>query len=63
MFRLRVFSIGIHKKCKPNHYLLLLAIDLEMTYFWSVNYICLVCKLKFLIWTCLKFWEIFMTDL
>ena len=65
MFHLRVFSIGIHKECKSNHHLLLLAIfhDLKMTQFWSVNYICLVFKLKFLFWTCLKFWAIFVTDL
>ena len=33
MFHLKVFSTGIHKKCKSNHYLLLPAIfhDLEMT--------------------------------
>ena len=30
-----------------------------MTQFWSVNYICQVCKLKLLFRTCLKFWAIF----
>ena len=62
---MRFFSIGNHKKCKPNHYILLLPIfhNLEMIQFWSVNYICLVYKLKFLFWTCLKFWAIFMADL
>ena len=51
MFHLRVFIIGIHKKCQSKHYLLFLAIfhDLEMTQFWSVNNICLVYKLKFLL--------------
>ena len=34
-----------------------------MTQFWTINYICLVCKLKFLFWTSPKFWAIFMTDL
>ena len=58
MFHLRVFSIGVHKKYKPNHYLLLLAIDLEMTYFWSVNYICLVYKLKFFS-TYWRSWKLF----
>ena len=57
MFHMRFFSIGNHKKCKPNHYILLLPIfhDLEMIQFWSVNYVCLVYKLKFLFWTCLNF--------
>ena len=51
MFHLRVFSIDIDKKCKFNHYLLLLVIfhDLRMKQFWSVKYICLVHKLKFLL--------------
>ena len=50
MFHLRVFSIGIHKKHKSNHYVLLLAnfAGLEITQFWSVNYVCLVYELKFL---------------
>ena len=52
MFHFSVFSIGIYKKYKSNHYLLLLAICLylEITQFWSVNYICLMYKLKFLFW-------------
>ena len=29
-----------------------------MTQFCSVNYICHVCKLKLLLWTCPKFWTI-----
>ena len=51
MFHLRDFSVGIHRKFKSNHYVLPLVIsrDLEMTQFWSVNYICLVYKLKILI--------------
>ena len=51
MFHLRAFIIGIHKKCQSKHYLPFLAIfhDLEMTQFWSVNNICLVYKLKFLL--------------
>ena len=65
MFHLRVFSIDVHKKCNSNHYLLLLVIfhDLRMTQFWSGKYVCLVYKVKFLLWTCPKFWAIFMTDL
>ena len=65
MFHLRFFSIDIHKKCKCNHYLLLLVIflDLRMTQFWSVKYISLVYKLKFLLWTYPKFWATFMRDL
>ena len=35
---------------------------LEMTQFWCVNYISLVYKLKYLLWTCLRFWAIFMTE-
>ena len=37
------------KNPKPNHHLLFLAIfpNLEMLQFWSVNYICQVCKLYF----------------
>ena len=54
MFHLRIFSIDIHKKSKSNHYLLL---------YLSVKYICLVHKLKFLLWSCPKFWALFMTDL
>ena len=34
-----------------------------MTQFWSVNFICLVYKSKFLFWTCPTFWTIFMTNL
>ena len=34
-----------------------------MTQFRSVNYICLMYKLKFLWWTCPIFWELFMTSL
>ena len=43
MFHLRAFSVDIPKKCKSNHYLLLLVIfhDLRMTQLWSVKYICL----------------------
>ena len=43
------------------HDVLFLAIfpDLEMWQFWSVDYICLVCNLYFLFWTCLKFWTRF----
>ena len=65
MFHLRVFSIDIHKKCKSKHYLLRLVIfhDLRMTQFWSVKYICLVYRLKFLLWLCPTIWAIFMTDL
>ena len=65
MFHLRVFSIDIHKKCNSSHYLLLLVIfhDLRMTQFWSGKYVCLVYKLKFLLWTCPIFWAIFMTNL
>ena len=65
MFHLRGFSIGICKKHISNQYLLFSAIvpDLEMKYFWSVNYICLVYELKFLFWTCSKFWAILITDL
>ena len=65
MFYLRVSSIGIHRKRKSNHYLVLLVIfhDLEMTQVLSVNYFCLVYKLKFLFWTYPKFWAIFKTDL
>ena len=65
MFHLRVFSIDIHKKCNSNHYLLLLVIfhDLRMTQFWPGKYVCLVYKLKLSLWTCPKFWAIFMTDL
>ena len=42
--------------------LLILAIfpNLEMTWFWSVNYICQVCKLKLFFWICWKFWTISM---
>ena len=60
---LKVFSIGIYKK--SNHYLLLLAIfhNLELTQLWSVNYFSLVYKSKLLLWTCPKFWEMFLTDL
>ena len=32
--------------------LLKIFLDLEMTQFWSVDYICEVCKLKLLFWTC-----------
>ena len=65
MFHLRVSSIDIHKKCNSNHYLLLLVIfhDLRMTQFWPGKYVCLVYKLKLSMWTCPKFWAIFMTDL
>ena len=65
MFHLWDFSIGIHRKFKSNHYVLPLVVsrDLEMTQFWSVNYICLVYKLKFLFWTYPTFWAIFMKDL
>ena len=40
------------KKCKSNHYLYDLVVfhNLRMTQFWSVKYICLVHKLKFLLW-------------
>ena len=50
---LKDFSIDIHKKRKPNHYLLLLATcpDLEVIQFWFVKNICQVCKLIFLFWT------------
>ena len=48
---------------KRKHYLcyykLAIFINLEMTQFWSVNYICQVCKLKLLFRTCLKFWTMF----
>ena len=37
---LKVFSISIHKKCKSNHYLLLLAF-----FSWSANETVLACKL------------------
>ena len=52
MFHLRIFSIDTHKKCKFNHCLLLSVIfhDLRMTQFLSIKYICLVYKLKFLLW-------------
>ena len=58
MLPFRVFSTVIHKKLKSNHYLLLLAIfpDLEMTKFWSVSYICQLCKLNLLFWTYPEFW-------
>ena len=50
---LKDFSIDIHKKRKPNHYLLLLETcpDLEVIQFWFVKNICQVCKLIFLFWT------------
>ena len=32
---------------------------MQMTQFWSANYICLVHELKFLFQTCRKFWVIF----
>ena len=40
--------------------ILLLAIflDLQMTQFWSVNYICHVFEMKLFLWTCPKFWTI-----
>ena len=52
MFHLRIFSIDTHKKCKFNHCLLLSVIfhDLRMTQFLCIKYICLVYKLKFLLW-------------
>ena len=65
MFHLRFFSIDIHKKCESNHYLLLLAIflDLKMTKLLSLNNVYLVYELKFLFWAFPKFWAIFLTDL
>ena len=63
MLYLRVFSTDILSK--SNHCLLLLVLfhDLEVTLHYSVNYICLIYKLKFLVWICSQFWAIFMTDL
>ena len=57
MFHLRFFSIDIHKKCESNHYLLLLAIflDLKMTKLLSLNNLYLVYELKFLFWAFPKF--------
>ena len=49
---LRIFQIW---DCKTKHFP-----DLEMTQFWFVNYICQVCTLKILFWTCPKFWGIFL---
>ena len=65
MFYLRVFSTDINEKWKYNHYLLLLVIfhDLRMTQFSYVKCICLVYKLKVLLWTFSKFGAIFMADL
>ena len=47
MFHLRNFTIGIYKKLKYNYHLLVLAIfpGLDIIQFWSVNYMCQVCKL------------------
>ena len=49
---LKVFSIqffSAYTNLKSNHHLLFLAIflDLKMIQFWSVNYVCQVCKLYF----------------
>ena len=47
MLSLRVFNIGIRRKIKPKHYFFWeIFPDLEMTKFWSANYICQICKSK-----------------
>ena len=52
IFYLRVFSIGIHRNCKTKHYFFQNFFpDLEMRQFWSVSYVCQICKLKLLFWT------------
>ena len=53
MFHLRNFTTGIYKKRKSNYYLLVLVTfpDLDIIKFFSVSYICQVCKLCNLFWT------------
>ena len=55
-----------HGQCSVKGFLLLVFIGSAslntMTLFWSVNYIFLVYKLKFLFWTCLKLWVISVTS-
>ena len=47
MLNLRPFTTGIYKKRKSIYHLLVLVIfsDLDIIQFWSVNYMCQVCKL------------------
>ena len=52
MFHLRNLTFKIYKKLKSNYDLLVLVLFPipEITQFWSVNYMCRVCKLYFLFW-------------
>ena len=64
MLHFRIFSIGIYKMCKANHYLLVRAIfhDMEITEVRFVNYVYQVNKLYILFWTCRKFLTIFVPE-
>ena len=64
MFRLKVFSTGIDKKCKHSLFLLVIFHDQRMTQFQFVKYICPLYKLHVLLYLlnlflCPKFWAIF----
>ena len=51
----------VHKNLKSSHNILFPAIftDHKIIRFWFVNYVCQVCKLYFLFWTCPEFRTIF----
>ena len=53
MSHLGNFTNGIYKKPKSKYHLfVLIAIpDLDIIQFWSVNFMCQVCKLYNLLWT------------
>ena len=55
-----IFSVGIQELQYETLVLLAIFFDLEMTQFWSVNYIRQVCKSKLLFSLNSKFWTIFM---
>ena len=59
VFSFLVFSI--YENHNSNHNLLVLALfpDLEVMQFWSINYVCQICNLHLLFWTCPKFSTIF----
>ena len=53
---IREFLVLAFMECTGLKLLLLANVpDLEMKQFWSVNYICQVCKFKLLFWKCSKF--------
>ena len=47
VFTFSVFTVSVYKNLKSHHHLLFPAIfpDLEIIQFWSLNYVCKVCKL------------------